>query len=328
MQRAPSLLLAFFAIAIACCVYPWRAAALDSYPTRPITMIVPFPAGGGVNAIARIIADKLAMELGQPVIIDNRGGAGGVIGTRSGAKTAPDGYTLIVADSGTTAINPTLYANPGYDPRHDFAPVGLIATTPIVLMAHPSFPAQSIATLVALAKSEPGQLNFGTPAPGTLSYLSAELFKAEAGIDMTIVPYKGTAALTNDLIGGHVRIGFNVLAPAMGSVQSGVLRLIATAGPTRSSLFPDVATVIEQGFPGFEVELHYGLLVPAGTAKEVVAQINKALLVAVNSPDVRARITADGFDPHGSTPQDYADDIDRDRAKWSKLIRKLNLRVE
>jgi tripartite-type tricarboxylate transporter receptor subunit TctC len=326
MQRALSLLLAFFAVA--CCVCPSRAAALDSYPTRPITLIVPFPAGGGVDTVARIIADRLAMELGEPVIIDNRGGAGGVIGTRSGAKAAPDGYSLIVADSGTTAINPTLYASPGYDPRRDFAPVGLIATTPIVLMAHPSFPAQSIATLVALAISEPGRLNFGTPPPGTLSYLSAEFFKAEAGIDMAIVPYKGTAALTNDLIGGHVRVGFNVLVPAMGSVQSGALHLIATAGRTRSSLFPDVPTVIEQGFPGFEAELHYGLLVPAGTAKEVVAQINRALLLAVNSPDVRARIIADGFDPHWSTPQDYAADIDRDGAKRSALIRKLNLRVE
>jgi tripartite-type tricarboxylate transporter receptor subunit TctC len=326
MQRAPSLLLAFFAVAVACCVCPWRAAAVDSYPTRPITMIVPFPAGGVVDADARIIADKLAMELGQPVTIDNSGGAGGVIGTRSGAKAAPDGYTLIVADSGTTAINPTLYANPGYDSRRDFAPAGLIKSTPIVLMAHPSFPTQSIATLVALAKSEPGQFNFGTPPSGTLSYLSAELFKAEPGIDMTIVPYKGTAALTNDLLGGHMRVGFNVLAPAMGSVQSGALHLIATAGRTRSSLFPDVSTVIEQGLPGFEAELHYGLQIPAGTAKELVAQIYRALSLALNSPDVRTRIMADGFDPHWS--QDDAADIDRDGAKWSAQIRKLNLRVE
>lgn len=291
-------------------------------------MIVPFPAGGGVDAVARIVADKLAAALGQPIIIDNRGGAGGVIGTRVGAKAAPDGYTLIVADTGTTSINPTLYANPGYDVHHDFAPVGLIATTPIVLMAHPSLPARSVTTLIALGKAEPGSLNFGTPPLGTLSYLTAELFKAEAGIDMTIVPYKGTAALTNDLIGGHVRVGFNVLAPALGSVQSSALRLIATAGRTRSSLFPDVPTVIEQGLPDFDAELHYGLLVPAGTSTEIVAQINRALLVAINSPDVRARLAADGDDPRGSSPQDYASDIDRDRAKWSALIRRLNLRVE
>jgi tripartite-type tricarboxylate transporter receptor subunit TctC len=291
-------------------------------------MIVPFPAGGGVDVVARIIADKLATALGQPIIIDNRGGAGGVIGTRAGAKAAPDGYTLIVADSGTTAINPTLYANAGYDVHRDFAPVGLIATTPIVLMAHPSLPAQSVAALIGLAKSEPGPLNFGTAPLGSLSYLATQLFKAEAGIDMTIVSYKGTAALTNDLVGGHVRVGFNVLAPALGSVQSGALRLIATSGRTRSMLFPDVPTVIEQGLPDFEAELHYGLLVPAGTPTVTIAQINRALLVAIGSPEVRARIINDGDDPHGSSPEEYASDIDRDAAKWSTLIRRLNLRVE
>jgi tripartite-type tricarboxylate transporter receptor subunit TctC len=328
MQRASSLLLAFLVVAVACALCRSQVAADDHYPARPITMIVPFPAGGGVDAVARIIADRLATTLGQPIIIDNRGGAGGVIGTRAGAKAAPDGYTLIIGDSGTTAINPTLYANAGYDVHRDFATVGLIATTPIVLMAHPSLPAQSVAALVGLAKSEPGSLNFGTPPLGTLSYLATQLFKDEAGIDMTIVPYKGTAALTNDLVGGHVRVGFNVLAPALGGVQSGALRLIATAGRTRSALFPDVPTVIEQGLPDFEAELHYGLLVPAGTATDTIAQINSALLLAIGSTDVRARIIADGDDPHGSSPQDYASDIDRDAAKWSALIRRLNLRVE
>jgi tripartite-type tricarboxylate transporter receptor subunit TctC len=323
MQRASSLLLAFLLMAVACGFCRSQVAADNHYPARPITLIVPFPAGGGVDAVARIIADKLASELGQPIIIDNRGGAAGVIGTRASAKAAPDGYTLIVADSGTTAINPTLYANAGYDVLRDFAPAGLIATTPIMLMAHPSLPAQSVATLIGLAKSEPGSLNFGTPPLGSLSYLATQLFKAEAGIDMTIVPYKGTAALTNDLVGGNVRVGFNVLAPALGSVQSDALRLIATAGGTQSVLFPN-----EQGLPDFEAELRYGLLAPAGTATDTIGQINKALLVATSSLDVRARITANGDDAHGSSPQDYASDIDRDTAKWSPLIRRLSLRVE
>jgi tripartite-type tricarboxylate transporter receptor subunit TctC len=328
MQRASSLLLALLVGAISCGLCRSRVAADEHYPDHPITLIVPFPAGGGVDAVARIVADKLATELGRPIIIDNRGGAAGVIGTRAGAKAAPDGYTLIVADSGTTAINPTLYSNAGYDVHTDFSPVGLIATTPIVLMAHRSLPAQSVATLIGLAKSKPGSLNFGTPPLGSLSYLATQLFKAEAGIGMTIVPYKGTTALTNDLVGGHVGVGFNVLAPALGSVQSGALRPIATAGRTRSVLFPDVPTVIEQGLPDFEAELHYGLLVPAGTAADTISHISKALLVAINSPEVCARITADGGDPHGSSPQDYASDIDRDSAKWSPLIRRLNLRVE
>jgi tripartite-type tricarboxylate transporter receptor subunit TctC len=304
------------------------ALAAERYPSRPITMIVPFPAGGGVDTIARIVADKLAAGLGQPVVIDNRGGVAGVIGTRLGAKAAPDGYTLIISDSGTTSINPTLYAHPGYDLGKDFSPVGLIAVTPIVLMAHPDFSAKSVPELVALAKSEPGKLNFGTPPPGTLSYLSAEQFKVAANVDMTIVPYKGTAALTSDLLGGHVRVGFNVLAPSLGSVQSGSLRLIATAGTKRMSLFPNLPTVSEQGLPGFDAELHYGLLVPAGTSNDIIARINKELRLLIKSPEVRERIAADGSDPRGSSPEDYAADIAHESVKWSALIHSLNLRVE
>jgi tripartite-type tricarboxylate transporter receptor subunit TctC len=306
----------------------WPASAQERYPSRPITLIVPFPPGGGVDAVARIIADKLAAALGQPIIIDNRGGAAGVIGTRFSAKALADGYTLVLADTGTTSINPSLYSNPGYDVRRDFAPVGRIATTPIVLMAHPGFPAASIAELIALAKSDAGHLNFGTPPPGTLSFLSAELFKAAAGVDMTIVPYKGTAALTNDLIGGHVRVAFNVLAPALGSIQSGSLRLIATAGPQRSRLFPAVSTVSEQGLSDFAAELHYGLLVPIGTPEAIIARLNRELLTVLNSADVRDRLAAEGTDPQGSSAEEYAADINRESAKWSGLIRRLNLRIE
>ncbi len=304
------------------------AAAADKYPVRPITLIVPFPAGGGVDAVARIVADKLAAGLGQPFVIDNRGGAAGVIGMRMGARAAPDGYTLVLAHTGTTSINPSLYANAGYDPRTDFAPIGLVSSTPVVLMAHPSFPARSVADLIGMAKKAPGMINFGTPPPGTGGYLAAELFKSMANVDMTIIPYKGTAALTTDLLGGHVPVGFNVIAPAMGSLQSGGLRAIAVAGPTRSSLFPDVPTVSEAGLPGFESVLHYGLLAPAGTPKEIIAQVNKQLRALLDSPDVRERIAADGGDPLSSSPEQYTADIDREEAKWSALIRKLNLKVE
>jgi tripartite-type tricarboxylate transporter receptor subunit TctC len=304
------------------------AAAADSYPQRPITLIVPFPAGGGVDAVARIVADKLAAGLGQPLVIDNRGGAAGVIGMRMGARAAADGYTLVLAHTGSTSINPSLYANAGYDPRADFSPIGLIASTPVMLMAHPSFPARSIAALIAMAKKEPGKINFGTPPPGTGGYLAAELFKSMSGAEMTIIPYKGTAALTTDLLGGHVPVGFNVIAPAMGSLQSGSLRAIAVAGPTRSSLFPDVPTVNESGLPGFEAVLHYGLLAPAGTPKEIITRLNKELRALVAAPDVRERIAAEGGDPLPSSPEQYAADIDREEAKWSVLIRKLNLKVE
>jgi tripartite-type tricarboxylate transporter receptor subunit TctC len=327
-MRSGTIVVGAAALILAELVLPRFAAAADKYPVRPITLIVPFPAGGGVDAVARIVADKLAAALGQPFVIDNRGGAAGVIGMRMGARAAADGYTLILAHTGTTSINPSLYANAGYDPRADFAPIGLICSTPVVLMAHPSFPAKSVADLIAMAKKAPGMINFGTPPPGTGGYLAAELFKSMTGIDMTIIPYKGTAALTTDLLGGHVPIGFNVIAPAMGSLQSGSLRAVAVAGPTRSSLFPEVPTVSEAGLPGFESVLHYGLLAPAGTPKEIIAQVNRQLRVLLDSPDVRERIAAEGGDPLASSPEQYSADIDREEAKWSALIKKLNLKVE
>ncbi|HEY2135370.1 MAG TPA: tripartite tricarboxylate transporter substrate binding protein [Xanthobacteraceae bacterium] len=304
-----------------------RAAAQD-YPTHPVTLIVPFPAGGGVDAVARIVADKLGKALGQPVVIDNRGGAGGVIGTRLAAKAPADGYTLVMAHTGTTSINPTLYANPGYDPRKDFTPIGLIASTPIVIMTHPSFPAKTLADMIALAKAQPGKLNIGTPPMGTGGYLAGELFKAMAGVDVTIVLYKGTGPLTNDLLGNQVPVAFNVMAPAMGNLQAGTLRAMAVLGPDRSSLLPDVPTAAQSGLPGFEAMLHYGLLAPAGTPQPIVARLNAELRKLVGSDDVKARIFADGGDPLVSTPDQYAADIDREEAKWSALIRKLGLRVE
>ena len=300
----------------------------QTYPSRPITLIVPFPAGGGVDAVARIVAEKLAAGLRQQVVIDNRGGVAGVIGMRVAAKATPDGYTLVMAHTGITAINPTLYVNPGYDPRRDFSPIGLISTAPIVLMANTAFPARTVTDLIAMAKREPGKLNVGTPPPGTGAFLSAELLKAAAGIDFTIVTYKGTGPLTNDLIGGHVPIAFNVLAPAMGNLQAGNLRAIATAGAERLSLMPDVPTIAESGLPGFEAVLHYGLMAPAGTPADIVTRLNDELRKAVALEDVRARIAADGGDVLTSTPEQYAADIDREERKWGALVRKLGLRVE
>jgi tripartite-type tricarboxylate transporter receptor subunit TctC len=300
----------------------------QTFPSRPVTLIVPFPAGGGVDAVARIMAEKIALGLRQQVIIDNRGGVAGVIGMRMAAKAAPDGYTVVMAHTGITAINPTLYVNPGYDPRRDFTPIGLISTTPIVLMTNTAFPARTMMDLIVMAKREPGKLNIGTPPPGTGAFLSAELLKAAAGINFTIVTYKGTGPLTNDLIGGHVPIAFNVLAPAMGNLQAGNLRAIATAGPTRLSLMPDVPTIAESGLPGFEAVLHYGLMAPAGTPAGIVTRLNEELRKAVGLDDVRARIAADGGDVLTSTPEQYAADIDREERKWGALVRKLGLRVE
>jgi tripartite-type tricarboxylate transporter receptor subunit TctC len=304
------------------------AAADDRYPSRPVTLIVPFPAGGGVDAMGRIVADKLTAALGQQVVVDNRGGAAGVIGTRLAAKAAPDGYTLVMSTSGTTLINPSLYANPGYDPRKDFAPIGPVAATPIVLMAHPSAAAKSVMDLIALARKQPGKIDAGTPPPGTENYMAAVLFKATADIDLTIVPYKGTGPLTTDLLGGHIGYAFNTLPPALGNIQAGQLRAIATAGKGRIAILPDVPTIAESGLPGFEAVVYYGLMAPAGTPKEIVDRLNKELRALVAAPDMRARITADGGEPLSASPEEYAADIDREETKWSALIRRLGLKVE
>ena len=304
------------------------SASAQDYPTRPITLIVPFPAGGGVDVIGRIVAEKISASLGQPVIIDNRGGAAGVIGTRVAKAAAPDGYTLVMATSGSIAINPTLYANPGYEPRKDLAPIGLISSTPIVMMAHPSAPQQTLANVIAFAKTNPGKLDIGTPPPGTSAYLGAELLKSLAGIDFTIVTYKGTGPLTTDLIGGHVKLALNVLAPALSNLKSGGLRALAVLGPKRSTLLPDVPTSAEAGLPGFESGLNYGLLAPAGTPRAIVDKLNAALRAGVDTPEVRARIAADGGDPLPSSPEEYAADIEREDKKWGDLIRKLKLRID
>ena len=303
-------------------------AAADDYPSKPITLIVPFPAGGGVDVIGRIVADKLAAALGQPVVIDNRGGAAGVIGTRVAARAAPDGYTLVMATSGSIAINPNLYANPGYQTLKDLSPIGLISSTPIVLMAHPSAPEQSLAEVIASAKREPGKLNIGTPPPGTSAYLGGELFKSLAGVDITIVTYRGTGPLTTDLLGGHVKLALNVLAPAMSMLKSGSLKALAVLASRRSSHLPDTPTSAEAGLPGFESGLNYGLLAPAGTPDAIIKRLNLALRAGVDTPDVRARIAADGGDPLPSTPEEYRADIEREDGRWGALIRKLNLKVE
>jgi tripartite-type tricarboxylate transporter receptor subunit TctC len=323
MRRLPRAV-AVAAVAMAVC----SLALAQDYPTRTITLVVPYPPGGGVDAMARVAAEKLAGALGQQVVVDNRAGGSGLVGTRTFIKSPPDGYTLFLGHTGSISINPSLYANAGFDPRRDFAPIGLIASMPVALLAHPSFPAQTIADVVAIAKTAGGAFNIGTSAVGTGGYLTAELFKSVTGIDAAIIPYKGTAQVMNDLLGKHVPIAFGVLPPALGNLQAGTLRAIAVLGPTRFSLLPDVPTADESGLPGFESVLHYGLLAPAGTPQPIVERLNAALRVLVESADVKQRIVAEGGDPLTSTPEEYAKDIDREETKWGTLVRKLNLKVE
>jgi tripartite-type tricarboxylate transporter receptor subunit TctC len=314
------------AVAIGVCGSAYAQA--QDYPSRTITLVVPYPPGGGVDAMARVVAEKLAGVLGQQVVVDNRVGGSGLVGTRTFIKNAPDGYTLFLGHTGSISINPSLYANAAFDPRKDFAPIGLIASMPVALLANPAFPAKTIGDVVAIAKKEGAKFNIGTSAVGTGGYLSAELFKSITGVDAAIIPYKGTGQVMNDLLGNHVPIAFGVLPPALGNLQAGTLRAIAVLSPQRFSLLPDVPTANESGLPGFESVLHYGVLAPAGTPRPIIDRLNAALRTLVDTEQVKQRILAEGGDPMTSTPEEYAKDIDAEETKWGTLVRKLNLKVE
>ncbi len=298
-------------------------AAAEDYPSRTVTLIIPYPAGGGVDTEGRVIAAKLTEVLGQQVIVENRPGAGAVIGVRAAAKAAPDGYTLLMMVTGM-GVAP----NAGYDLAKDFEPIGTIASIPIVVMAHPDVPVKSIADVIALAKKEPGTVTVGTPPSPTLNYFGAENFKAITKTDITIVTYKGTGPLTNDLVGGHVMLGFNTLPPAIGNIQAGKLRAIAVAAPDRLAAIPDVPTVSESGLPNFDIVQYYGLAAPAGTPKAIVERLNTELRKIVTSEDVKQRIIADGGGPMASTPAEYAANIGREEGKWAGIVKSLGLKVE
>ncbi len=322
MMRSGMLAFAFVAVLLA--ASPARA---QDYPTRSITLVVPYAAGGGNDAMARIVADHMAKTLGQQIVIENRGGAGGTIANRAAAKAAPDGYTLVLGGTGTLAINPTLYASVGYDPRKDFAPVGLIATSALVLLVHPSVEAGSVPELIALARKAPGKLNFASAGPGSGVHLAAELFANMAGIKLTHVPYKGSAPALNDLLGGHVQIYFSSLPPAVGMRAEGKVRALAVTGPARSHVFPDVPTVAEAALPGYEAVLHYGIAAPAGTPRPVVDKLNAALRAALASEETKAILTSTGAEALPSTPEEYAADIDHEERRWSRIVRELGIKT-
>ena len=304
------------------------AVAQQDYPNRTVTLVVPYPPGGGVDVLARVVAEKLSGSLGQQVIVDNRVGGSGLVGTRAAIRSAPDGYTLFFGHTGSISINPSLYANSGFDPRKDFTTIGMFASMPVAILAHPTFEPKTVGDFIALAKKEGGKMNIGTSAVGTGGYLSAELFKSMTGIEAVLVPYKGTAPLMNDLLGGHVKVAFGVLPPAMGNLAAGTLRGMAVLDRQRFSLLPDVPTAHESGLPGFESVLHYGLLGPAGLPRPIVDKLNAALKAAATTDEVKKRINNEGGDPMTSTPEEYARDIDQEETKWGTLIRKLNLKVE
>jgi tripartite-type tricarboxylate transporter receptor subunit TctC len=313
---------AFAFTAILICAISNPAAAQD-YPTRPITLIVPYPAGGGVDVMGRMVGQKLSAALGQQVVIENRGGAGGMIGTRDAARATPDGYTIVMLLTGIS-----LGPDPGYDVNKDFAPIGLVASTPIIVVTHPSIAAKSLTDLIALAKKEPGKYSAGTPPAPTVNYFAAELFNVMAGTQITVVTYKGTGPLTNDLLGGHVQIGFNTIPASVSNIAAGALHGIAVAAAQRSSALPNVPTAAESGLPGFEAVQYYGLAAPAGTPRPVIERINKELRAILATDDMKKLLRDAGSDPTPSTPEEYAANIKHEEGKWADLVKKLGLKLE
>jgi tripartite-type tricarboxylate transporter receptor subunit TctC len=303
-------------------------AAAQDYPNRPITLVVPFPPGGSTSIVARIVGEKMGEMLGQQVVIDNRGGAGGTIGSRAVAKSAPDGYTLLLGYTGTLAIGTTLYPNVGYDPRKDFAPIGMIGHAPNSLVLHPSFAPRSVKELVEYAKANPGKVNYGSAGVGTVSHVSGVYFANAAGIQLTHIPYKGTGPALADLLGGHIPMAFAPIPATHANVAEGKLRGLAVTSATRSSLLTDVPTNAEAGIAGFEASLYYGIVAPAGTPRAIVDKLNQVLRAAITSADVRRRLATDGAEPTPGSPEEYAAHIDRDETKWSKVVKDSGAKAE
>src|SRR5712691_2776965 len=303
-------------------------AHAQPYPSRPITLVVPFPPGGSTTIIARIVADKLGDALGRPIVVDNRGGAGGSIGARQVAKSTPDGYTLLLAFSGTLAISPSMFPNAGFDPRTDFAPVGMIGMAPSVLVVHPGVGAHSVAELIKLAKAAPGQLQYGSPSIGTVNHLAGELFASMADVKISHIPYKGTGPAITDLLGGHIAMMFAPIPAAHGNVTTGMLRPLGVTSLKRSSLLPDVPTVAESGLPGFEVAQRSVLLAPAGTPRAIIERLNRELNAALATDEVKRRLAVEGGEPIPGPPEAYTADIDREEMRWSKLVNAIGLKGE
>jgi tripartite-type tricarboxylate transporter receptor subunit TctC len=300
-----------------------KPAAAEDYPSRPITLIVPYPPGGGVDVMGRLVGQKLSAALGQQVVIENRAGAGGMIGTRDAAKAAPDGYTIVMLLTGIS-----LGANTGYDVNKDFAPIGLVASTPIIVVSNPAVPVTSLTDVIALAKKEPGKLSSGTPPAPTINYFAAVLFNLMAGVDITVVTYKGTGPLTNDLLGNHVPLGFNTIPASVSNIEAGQLRGIAVAGTTRSAALPNVPTAAESGLSGFEAVQYYGLAAPAGTPRPIIERLNKELRAILVADDMKKRLIAEGSDPVPGRPEDYAANIVHEEGRWAALVKKLGLKIE
>ena len=297
------------------------------YPNRAIKLVVPFPPAGATDIVGRLLAQKLGEQLHQPIVVDNRPGAGGSIGSDSVAKAAPDGYTLLIATSSTHSVGPALQKLP-YDPVRDFAAITQIAVVPDVLLVSPGLPVASVADLIKLAREKPGQLNFASSGIGTIIHLNGELFKIAAGVDMVHVPYKGAALATPDLANGTIAMLIDSLASALPNIRSGKAKPLAVNSARRTPLLPDVPTLAEAGLPQFNVQTWFGLFAPAGTAPEIVAKLNAETITALRDPGLRERFAAIAAEPVGNTPAQFVERIRADGARWAEVIRAANLKPQ
>ena len=297
------------------------ASLAQSYPDKPIRIVVTFPAGGPTDAVARPISQSLSTTWGQPVIIDNRGGAGGIVGTEIVAHSAPDGYNLLIGTAGGMSINPSLHAKLSYDPFKDFAPISMLVINPQILVMHPALAASNVRELVALAKSKPGQLNFASSGTGTATHLGLELFKAATGINVVHVPYKGGAPALTDLIAGQVQLLFISIPSVMPQVKAGRLKALAVSSARRSLSAPDVPTVAESGYPGFEYVNWNALFAPAATPRAIINKLNSEVVKIMRDPDLAQKLVSQGAEPAPGTPEQLAQYMRVDFDRWRKVIR-------
>ena len=303
-------------------------AQAQTYPAKPIRLICPFPPGGAVDIASRAVAHALTQQLGQPVTVDNRPGAGGNIGAEIAAKSAPDGYTLLMATSNILAINPALYSKVPFDSLKDFAPVSIVVSLNNVLVVHPSLPYKSVKEVIAAAKAQPGKLTYASSGNGTSIHLSGELFKSMAGVDMLHIPYKGSAPAVTDLLAGQVNMMFDNIPSSLPHIKAGKLRALAVTGSKHSHSLPDLPTIAEAAIPGYESYVWFGVVAPAATPAEIVKRLNAELAKAAVSPEFRDRLSGQGYDVLSTTPEQMTDSIRGEMAKWGKIVKASGAKVD
>lgn len=314
-------------LALLLCVAAAHAFA-QGYPAKPVKMIIPYPPGGGNDTLGRLFAIKLSERLGQPVVVENRPGAGTLIGTEAAAKSAPDGYTILLSSIATHALSPNLYARVPYDPIRDFAPVTLLGIAPTVLVVRNDLPAKDLAELVAAARAKPGGFTYASGGNGTPPHINAEVFKAVAGVDLLHIPFKGGGPALVDLMAGRVDIMLDTAASAMPHVRSGKLRALAISGPKRSPEYPDLPTFAEAGLPQYDTNAWYSVHAPAGTPPEIVRRLNTELVASLREPDVQARFRQLSTDPVGNTPEEFAAFVKAELDKYARVIKSAGIRLD